>query len=305
MTTLQKIKYNWESRLCAVLNGIERTSRRLRLNIEDGLIPCSREEKMVLEKNAELRERHHGQPCFVIGNGPSLNQQDLRPLAGSITFAMSGFWKHPIVQEWQPTYYCLADPIFFDGSEAMARFLLEMSQRITKSTYLLPLECRSEVRNKGLLRESAYYLNFRGGLYKLFARRLDLTSAVPRVESVSQMAIMSAIYMGCSPVYLIGLDHDWLARRGAEGHFYAGKTVEGHPIAHGDLNRVPYKADLASALRLWDGYEKLQQIAAAHQVEIFNASHGGYLDVFPRKTYDEILRAHLSNNRTPSSAPRK
>ena len=57
-----------------------------------GLLSC---ERALLARNSVFRNRHKGQRCFVIGNGPSLKTQDLSLLAREITFVMSGFWKHP------------------------------------------------------------------------------------------------------------------------------------------------------------------------------------------------------------------
>jgi hypothetical protein len=292
MRIAREIRKRCFRRCCAILNRIERASERVRLNLE-GVNWYSREESDVLSRNGELRERHRGKPCFVIGNGPSLNEHDLRPLATWVTYAMSGFWKHPIVQEWQPTYYCFADPLFFDGSDAMNCFFADMGRYIKSTNYLVPMEARLALASHGLLKSMpTYYVHFQSGLDRTLARRIDFTSPVPAVQSVSQLAIMSAIYMGCSPIYLVGLDHDWLAKRGPDRHFYVGKTVEGHPIAHGDLDKTPYRVDLETGLTLWNGYERLKVIAANHRCEIVNASHGGFLDVFPRVPYEQALNSH-------------
>src|ERR1044072_5448632 len=40
----------------------------------------------LLKRNEVFRNRHKGQRCFVLGNGPSLRNQDLTPLANEITF---------------------------------------------------------------------------------------------------------------------------------------------------------------------------------------------------------------------------
>ena len=45
----------------------------------------------LLPRNAAFRDCHKGQRCFVIGNGPSLKQQDLAPLAQEITLVTNNF----------------------------------------------------------------------------------------------------------------------------------------------------------------------------------------------------------------------
>jgi hypothetical protein len=278
-------------RVAGALARVEVAAQKLRFKLEEELSWFAPEDRAALKRNEELRERYRGTPCFVIGNGPSIGRQDLAPLAHWTTFAMSGFWKHPIVRQWQPTFYCFADPLFFDGSPAMSRFFSGMTECITATNYLMPLAGRQAIERQSLAAQSpVHYVGFQGGLHRARAKRIDFTGPVPGVESVSQMAIMSAIYLGCSPIYLIGLDHDWLAARGLDRHFYQGKTIEGHAVAHGDLDRIPYKKDMQSMLRLWEGYEKLGESARLHGCEILNATDGGFLDVFPRSSYEAIVK---------------
>src|SRR5712692_1717642 len=57
----------------------------------------------LIKRNEIFRDRHRGQRCFVIGNGPSLKDQDLSPLANEITLVTNSFYVHPIIGEsWQP-----------------------------------------------------------------------------------------------------------------------------------------------------------------------------------------------------------
>jgi hypothetical protein len=248
------------------------------------------EDKALLARNEVFRNRHLGKRCFVIGNGPSLGSQDLSPLANEITLVMSGFWKHPMVARWQPTYYFFADPLFFDGSEPMRKFFADLRSHIHSTTFFVPLSAKKVVEELALLPlEQTFFVFFQASLKDRLAGRPDFTTSVPGVQSVSQMAIMVAMYFGCSPIYLLGLDHDWLAQRGMDRHFYEGKTIEGHPVAHGDLDRFSYKSDLVAVLDLWNGYENIQSVAASRGVNIVNATCGGFLDVFPRVEYATLL----------------
>jgi len=255
------------------------------------LSPLSPRDRHTLEANRAFRDKHKGQRCFVIGNGPSLKTQDLSPLAGEITFVMSGFWKHPIVGKWQPTYYCFADPLFFDGSEPMRQFFSSLRSRIHDSTFFVPLFAGKIIREQGLLPlERINYVAFCGSLSNGRIKDVNLTKFVPGVQSTAQLGIMAAIYMGCSPIYLLGLDHDWLAHRGMDRHFYEDKTVEGHPQAHGDLNLISYKAEAKAVVDLWSGYEALLRLSSLRGIDILNATNGGFLDVFHRVDYEEVVR---------------
>ena len=253
-------------------------------------IPISSNDKELLNRNHIFKKKHIGRYCFVIGNGPSLKKQDLSFLSNEITIVMSAFWKHPIVEKWQPTYYCFADPLFFDGSIAMEKFFLNLKQKIHSSKFLVPIYARNIIENQKLLPEDqTYYAAFRGNLGGNLKYNIDLTESIPGVQSVSQLAIMWSLYMGCSPIYLIGLDHDWLSHRGMDAHFYRGTTIDNYSKAEGDLSKIYYKDDLKAVLELWKGYETILRIAANKNISIINATEGGFLDVFERREYKSIF----------------
>jgi hypothetical protein len=258
---------------------------------------CS--ERRILTRNAELRGRHAGRRCFVIGNGPSLRTQDLALLATEVTFVTSGFWKHPVVNLWQPTYYCFVDPLLFDRSPPMLEFFTNVRAKVPNSTFLAPLWAWKAVREEALLPwERTYFLKFGRSLSDRRAIRFDLTAKIPRVTSVVQAGMMAAIYMGCTSIYLLGLDHDWLSHRGTDRHFYEGKTVENHQQAHGELSRYSYKELMEFQLELWRGYERIRELAVARGVNILNATDGGFLDVFDRVSYLELIGSEPPNSPT-------
>jgi len=251
----------------------------------------SPESRLILEKNRIFRNKHHEQRCFIIGNGTSLKTQDLSPLANELTFVMNAFWKHSIVEKWQPTYYFLCDPLFFDGSEPMKEFFRRLSTRIHNSTFFVPLSAAKAVQKQELLpQEQTYYVAFADALSSSKITDIDLSNFVPDVINVSQFCIMVAMYMGCSPIYLLGLDHDWLSHRGKDQHFYSSYVgLEKHPKFRPNLEDWSYKYNMECVLTLWRGYENLLEYANQKGTRILNATNGGFLDVFERINYKEVI----------------
>ncbi|MBA7587664.1 hypothetical protein ES708_29695 [subsurface metagenome] len=252
-------------------------------------IPISLNDKEILNRNQVFKNKHAGRRCFVIGNGPSLNKQDLSLLSNEITIVMNYFYKHPIVEKWQPNYYCLADPQQSDGSKKSEKFYQNLRQKIHSSKFLVPVYGKIFIENQKLLPlDQTYYAAFRGTLSNgLNYNNIDLTKSIPGVQNTSQLAMMWALYMGCSPIYLIGLDHDWLSNVSypLSKHFY--KVVDG--VDYSKEKRVLRRDRLKATLDLWKGYETILRIIANKNISIINATEGGFLDVFERRKYKSIF----------------
>lgn len=243
----------------------------------------------ILLQNRKFNNIHSGKRCFVIGNGPSLKNQRLSKLKNELTIVSNAFWKHPLISgEWQPSYYCFADPLYFDaGNEdfiSVINFFKNLREKIILSKLFVPVSASDTVFRYNLLpREKTNFILFGGSLSRTDINEIDLTKTVPGVQNVSQMGIEAALFMGCNPIYLIGLDHDWLSHRSKDRHFYDDVTIKGNRSAVTNLSKSYYKEEIISCLNLWEGYEKLREIAKRKKVRIINATLGGFLDVFERQ----------------------
>jgi 6-hydroxymethylpterin diphosphokinase MptE-like protein len=249
----------------------------------------------VLNRNEIFRDCHKGRRCFVVGNGPSLNQQNLSPLGDEITLVTNYFYRHPLVQEtWQPGYYFLSDPNCFDGITVGLEEFSRITEAIPSAPFFVPHYARDFlVATSALPEDRTYYMATCGGTEEKWQGRPDLTKTIPGAQSVVQLAIMVAMYMGCSPIYLLGLDHDWLSHGGQHLDFYNEAKAENQP--QGNLPGWTYRSMMEAMLTMWNVYEMLARIARHEGIQIINSTRGGFLDVFERQSYESII------NRDPSA----
>ena len=246
--------------------------------------------KPLLPANARLKDACRGRRGFIVGNGPSLNSQDLSALNGEVTFAMNGFVNHPLIASFQPSYYCIADPAYFDGSAPSTKFLDRIVAQVKTSQLVIPCTAAEElIGRRRVPADRATLVAFCGNLTNSRLKRIDLTRPIPNVNNCAELALLVALYVGCSPIYLLGMDHDWLAHRGRDTHFYPGQTLPNHTYAHGEFWRKPYGLIMENALKLWRGYENLQRYAAQRGIQIINCTEGGFLDVFQRARLADVL----------------
>ncbi len=253
----------------------------------DKILILTKEEKKLLSRNAQFKDRHKGQRAFIIVNGPSLKDQNIELLKNDLTFVVSGFYRHEVIKKWQPTYYSIVDKNFFNGSEQSATFFKRLNEVIHGSTFFIPLFRGWETnRTHKLLPEDRTYYSALAGVPN---DQLDFARVVQSFQGVSAYALAQAIYMGCSPIYLLGFDHDYLANRGVDRHFYSGGTIPG---AAGNAvtlaDRIPYDTEMEANLKLWKNYRSLHRIARKKGIKIYNATIGGYLDVFERTNFEEL-----------------
>ncbi len=208
---------------------------------------------------------------------------------------MNGFWRHPHIAIVQPTYYLFGDPVFFDFSTPSTSFLRSLRQAVTTTTFVAPIAAADVIQRNTLLpHATTHYIATAGILRSAAPFDIDLTRTVPAINNCDQLAILCALYTGCSPIYLLGMDHDWLAQAGPETHFYSGKTLSSHAIAHGQ--RRDYASQMKDALDLWQGYDVLRQCAKRSRQRIINCTAGGFLDVFERQHYSDVPNLHHSTS---------
>jgi len=272
-----KLAANW-----VVPPGLVRVMQRI--GFELSLRP-NVHESTILSRNAKFRNMYAGRRCFVIGNGPSLNKQDLSPLANEVTIVMNQFNKHPVIEKWKPTFYCMAEPgenikpeeilpLFLKGIEAQAYFYrMEYKELFDKHRFVDP--------------EKVYYLKT-GGVplrdWPASRHSIDLTRTIPGCQSTAHMALMLAVYLGCSPIYLLGLDHDVLAQPTVATHFYASSAEDDY-----SFSVLSYKQIMEVMLIVWTIHEWIKDVASKQGVVIYNATAGGFLDVFPRVEFESLF----------------
>jgi hypothetical protein len=271
-------------------HGLYVLRHRLRaISTAESLIP-----REVLAANACLRNRHAGQRCFILGNGPSVKQIDLSYLRGETVFSVSNGYLHKGYATMAPAYHCVPQITYGRMTEAqVVSWFREMDQRIGQAELFLSETEAALVHQHGLfLDRKVHYLAFRSSFDDYDNNRIiDLVEPVPRVESVPVMALMIAMYLGFKEIVLVGVDHDHF-KTGRYLYAFEPQVQKGKDYAVGGNGEVLISRhdDFQSLARLWRQYRVIRKIAMANGVSIVNASHSSELDEFTRTTLNDVLR---------------
>jgi len=223
----------------------------------------------------QLRDRHRGGRCFILGNGPSLNRTDLGPLKNEITFGTNAIFLHYAEMGFEPTYYGVCDPLAEDRADEINA--LSGSTRFFPQDLVYCLKPAPDV----------VYLPFHYTNPEPVPRfSTDASKVVYLGATVTFMCLQLAYHLGCNPVYLIGMDHSYTRRHDAKGvmsdsadpdHFSPGYLAKGKPFN-------PYRCERVEQL-----FQLAREAFEADGRQIINATVGGKLEVFPRADYNEIV----------------
>lgn len=251
---------------------------------------ASRQKRAILDRNRRLCGCHQGQRCFILACGPSIKEQDLKPLKGEICISVSNFFVHPDYNLIRPQYHCLPAWGPEVKEEIWDRWVEEMRVRTGNAVIFFAFADRD--RNKGCENREVYYLDFSGSLEDMAGHGLDLCRPVPGPATASGIPLEVAVYMGFREIYLLGFDHDWVLHIGHVTNFY---PLEQHVITEGGSHdpgvwdRKDLEPLFGACFGLWQQYKAIHAVASSKGISIFNATRGGLLDVFPRVQYESLF----------------
>ena len=252
-------------------------------------ISHSSEYKSCLQKTGGFRDKHLGEDCFIIGTGSSIKHQDLSKLAGKNSIIVSNLYVHSDIDLIAPIYQVLPNIFLYHGpiygNEKYVEWLSDMDARLPSTTkMILDIRDKEYIDNYKLFttREIVWcgYSSWDQGVIK----NIDFES-LPDIMSVSEKAIMMAIFLGFKNIYLLGFDHDWFI--GIFNYFY---DIDTDHIIKADLSKVAF-ADSEFQMRrhayIFKKYKALYKLHGA----IFNCNYdqNTYVDVFPKLTFEEAL----------------
>ena len=220
---------------------------------------------------------HKGKRIFVIGSGPSLRIEDLDTLHQNheICIASNFTYRAYSMTSWRADYYCIGDGEAIklwekDQPDMQGEVFLGDSYHYFTSAY-----------NK-----NAHYFHRKNEAYYPNPARFsdDLTKGLYDGATVTYLMIQLAAYMGAKEIFLLGVDHGW--KEGAklsETHFIKDYLTEDDKVTK--YNRQIYRKD-----SIGKAYEGAELYSRKHDFRIYNATRGGYLEVFERVDFDSLFK---------------
>ncbi len=227
---------------------------------------------------------HKGKRAFLVGNGPSINRQDLNRMRDDVVFACNSFYLKYGDLTFRPTYHAVEDRLVAeDNSEELSA--------LDCSTKLTSFDLRKFIRPD----QRTVYFNFvrhyMADSNPRFPRfSFDAGDKVYWGGTVLYMCIQLAAFMGCDPIYLIGVDLSYNVPKtviadGSKLTSTEDDVNHFHPAYFGKGKRwhVPHPE------RMGRCFERAAEILGKKGVRLINATDGGNLNAIPRVAYETLF----------------
>lgn len=265
-------------------------------------ISVSRPSDGDISKLKALTNKHLGERCVVIGNGPSLNDTDLSLLEGEYIFGSNGIYLLFDEVNWRPQYYASVDSRFLpDRGEEVGQLLRDNPEMtgFFPSTLEILDGSKSLVSTASLLPELDNRVLFwsipripAGCATGSFS--LDASRGMIQPSTVTVTLLQLAAHMGFSEIVLIGCDTSYSIPKTVEmtGPVAPGQETERMLLkSTEDDDANHFRPDYFGKDREWhhpkvdfmiNHYKQSKEVLEAQGVRVVNSTVGGELEVFDR-----------------------
>jgi len=219
----------------------------------------------------QFKDKHRGEDCFIIGNGPSLKYMDLSPLRDYHSFGQNKIF-------------------LFDKVDLNLSYLVSVNQLVIEQSAreFEAMKCPvflSYTAAKGVVAEQPnIQLLHTLNLWSFYE---DICQPICEGNTVTFVSLQLAYYMGFSRVFLIGVDHSFKQTgQSHETQIYKGDD-ENH--FHPDYFKGQ-QWQLADVYGSEVSYHLANYFYQKAGRQILDATLGGKLDVFPKITFEDAVK---------------
>lgn len=226
-------------------------------------------------KIESMYNKYRGSRCFIVATGPSLTFSDLEMLNRNHEFCISVNTIFCCFEKtvWRPDQYVVVDVDAIEkydkdirAMNVKEKFISDASlyfdyENLPAEFYIYHSIYTNDTVEKGLITD-------------------DFSKYAYNSGTVTAVALQLAMYEGFDEIYLLGCDCSYF-HTGLR-HFYEPEEmqIKEYGIEHATLEMLEYHVS---------SYQKIREYAEKKGIKIYNATRGGYLEVFERKDFDRLF----------------
>jgi len=226
----------------------------------------------LVKRNAELKNLHKGEDCYIVGNGVSLKYYDLNLLRDKVTIGCNSLFYHNEFESMNCDYYLLPTSFAFHKyrkyygnwhRNILGNINLERIKEFDKTIYITSLT------NYLKLRDKRYFYIHHFNNRSIDLKNIQMDNKFAFMDDSLNSMIGTALWMGFSKIYFIACDY--LFSPFTNGHFFEsgkGKT----------LNENSYKKDLLKLIKEHVDFK----IVTTHKSLTHDDNYIDYYEIFDK-----------------------
>lgn len=220
------------------------------------------------------KDKHKGERCVIIGNGPSLNETNLGLLENEVSFGLNKvFLLFPKIT-FRPTY--------------VVSYIPDVIAQCKEEFETLPMPLFVSSEGRGLLGRRTFETHHFGPL-KRFLFSLHPPKEICVGHTVTYVTMQLAFYMGFEQVILIGVDHNFNYDGPPDTWHVIDRPRKGRHFV--DNYFAPGQTWQAPNLKMAEAHYALAKAVYEHfGGEIVDCTVNGKLQVFRKLSLEEVLR---------------
>ena len=234
------------------------------------------------KKLAALKGTYAGKRCFFVGNGPSLCAEDLTKLHehGEVTFAFNRVYNIFDHTPWKPTFYISQD-------EKMLAGCADVVDQLELENKLVPVQLKWYYNIQ--IHDAVYFnMNWQQKENPLdFEFSDEIAKEIFCASTGMYTAAQLAAYMGFREIDLIGVDHHFRTSVNNKGEIVIDDKVKDYftDKYNDDKDKLYIPNTEKSTLT----YVAMKRHCDQRGIQVYNATRGGKLEVFPRVEFDSLF----------------
>lgn len=221
---------------------------------------------------SRLKNRHLGQRCVIVCNGPSLNKMDLSFLRNEITIGLNKIFLGTRRFGFYPRYYVAVNKKVLEQSESEIKSMTSIK--------FLSNRC-SDIFEKN----ATTYILDSSSPQERFCKNIE--KGIEEGWTVTYAALQVAYYLGFKEVVIIGMDHRYV---------YEGEPNEERLLIGEDTNHFApsyfsgVKWDNPDLAMSEESYSVARHVFEESDRRIIDATVDGACTIFEKRDYRDIFQ---------------
>lgn len=253
------------------------------------------ENKKIMQHNAMFKDCYDKKRCFILGNGPSLNEHDLDKLSGEVVFAVNQFYR--IEKPIKVDHYVIADPFFFDMRyyETFGKRLMIDLKKYSCGMNIIfwcPIQFKKNIEEIGFSKWANVRYFQAGRDWKSRVNDIvDFIDVIPMRNSVIQYCVFLAVYMGIKEIFLVGCEETGICGT-ISNYLNEGYSEYAFDIPEQELNalkdyniNIPLENILEGFAEIYRGYKEMAEFCENNNVDIYTCATKTLVSGIRKKEY--------------------